>query len=117
MPLVLTPEMIGHLYDFYCTTEPFSQWNMPPSEDCKFLVIKSPDRYAHYQMIDGTHHIAISSRWVDRVDSLSVTLCHEMVHLHIRSAGIKQRNAHGRAFHKLADLVCQHHPEFDRLNF
>jgi hypothetical protein len=109
--------MIAHAYDYLCCTEPFCKWNMPSSDDVKFLVIKNPDRFAHYQMVNDVHHIAVSTRWVNRTDSLLVTLAHEMVHLHARSAGIRQRNAHGRAFHALADLVCQHHPEFDRLNF
>lgn len=113
----LTPELLGHAYDYLCCTEPFSKWNMPPSEDIKFLVIKTADRFAHYQLVDGVHNIAVSTRWVNRHQSLLSTLSHEMVHLHVRSAGIRQRNAHGKVFQRLADEVCKHHVEFDRLNF
>jgi hypothetical protein len=117
MSLALTPEMLAHAYEYLCCTLPFSKWNMPPSEDIKFLVIRSADRYAHYQLVNDIHHIAVSVRFVNRHQTLLSTLSHEMVHLHVRSAGIRQRHAHGRAFQRLADEVCFHHPEFDRLNF
>ena len=114
--MTLTAEMLAAAYDYLCFTSPFDKW-MPPSDEVKFLVIKSTDRYAHYQMIDDVHHIAVSTRFVDRHMTLLSTMAHEMIHLHIRSSGIRQRNAHGRAFQRLADEVCSHHPEFDRLNF
>ncbi len=117
MSLKLTPDMLAHCYDYLCCTPPFTKWNMPPSEDIKFLVIKTADRYAHYQMVNNVHNIAVSVRWVGRHQTLLSTLAHEMVHLHIRSAGIRQRHAHGGAFQRLADEVCKEHVEFDRLNF
>jgi hypothetical protein len=41
---------------------PFDRWNLPPSEDIKFSIIKKADRYAHYQMVNGVHHIAVSTK-------------------------------------------------------
>ena len=117
MSLTLTPEMLAHAYDYLCCTSPFKKWNMPPSEDIKFLVIKSADRFAHYQLVNDVHNIAMSTKFVGRHQTLLSTLGHEMVHLHIRSSGIRQRNAHGKVFQKLADEVCKAHIEFDRLNF
>jgi hypothetical protein len=117
MSLALTPEMLAHAYEYLCCSEPFIKFNMPPADDCKFLVIKTSDRFAHYQLVGDVHHIAVSTKFVDRHITLLSTMSHEMVHLHIRRSGIRQRHAHGRAFSKLADLVCSHHPEFDRLNF
>lgn len=117
MSIQLNVEMLAHAYDYLCCTAPFDKWNMPPSEDIKFLVIKSPDRYAHYQLVRDVHNIAVSTKWVNRHQSLLSTMAHEMVHLHIRSAGIRQRHAHGKAFQRLADEVCKCHVEFDRLNF
>lgn len=116
MTLPLTPEALAAAYDYLCEFPPFSKWNMPHSEDVKFLVIRQADRYAHYQMVDGVHNIAVSVKWVGRHDSLLSTLCHEMIHLHTRATKMRMRNAHGRAFQGLADQVCAIHG-FDRLLF
>jgi hypothetical protein len=116
MPLPLNVEMLACAYDYLCCVPPFSRWNMPPSEDVKFLIIRQADRYAHYQMVNGVHHIAVSSKFVGRHESLISTLAHELIHLHMRAARISSRNPHGKAFQKLADEVCKIH-EFDRLTF
>lgn len=112
----LNAEMLACAYDYLCCSPPFDTWNMPPSEDVRFLVIRSPDRYAHYQMVDGVHHIAVSKRYVGRHESLISTMAHEMIHLHCRAARIQMRNPHGRAFQAFADEVCKIH-EFDRKIF
>jgi hypothetical protein len=112
----LNVEMLAHAYDYLCCQKPFNTWNLPPSEDVKFLVIRSPDRYAHYQMVGGVHHIAVSTKFVGRHEVLIATIAHELVHLHIRAARIPMRTPHGKAFQKLADEVCRAH-DFDRLTF
>lgn len=115
MALTLTVEMLAHAYDYLACQKPFSDW-MPPSEEVKFLVIRQPDRYAHYQMVDGVHHIAVSTKYVGRHETLLSTMAHEMIHLHCKAAGIRMRNPHGKAFQKFADEVCKIH-DFDRLTF
>lgn len=115
MTLHLTVSALAAAYDYLCEFEPFSKWNMPPSEDVKFNIIRA-DHYAHYQMVDGVHHISISAKLVGRHESLMSTLSHEMAHLHIRAANIPMRTPHGKAFQKLADEICKIH-EFDRLAF
>ena len=116
MALTLTPEMLAHIFDFLACQKPFSAWNLPPSEDVTFLVIRKADRYAHYQMVDGVHTIAVSAKFVGRHETLLSTMAHEMIHLHCVAAGIRMRNPHGKAFQKLADEVCKIH-EFDRRIF
>jgi len=116
MPLPLNVEMLALAYDYLCCLPPFSKWNMPPSEDVKFIVIRAPDRYAHYQMVDGVHSIAVSTKFVGRHENLLSTMSHEMIHLHMKAARMSARNPHGKAFQKLADEVCKIH-DFDRLTF
>jgi hypothetical protein len=116
VPIALNTEMLAHAYDYLCCQKPFSAWNLPHSEDVKFLVIRSADRYAHYQMVGGVHHIAVSTKFVGRHEVLIATVAHELIHLHCRAARIPMRNPHGRAFQKLADEVCKLH-DFDRLTF
>lgn len=116
MTLTLTPEALAAAYDYLCEFPPFDKWNMPHSEDVKFLVTRHDDRFAHYQMVDGIHNIAISTKFVNRHDSLLSTMSHEMIHLHTRATKMRMRNVHGRAFQMMADEVCTIHG-FDRLNF
>jgi predicted SprT family Zn-dependent metalloprotease len=116
MALLLNAEMLAHAYDYLCCQPPFNKWNLPPSEDVRFSVIKKRDRYAHYQMKCGVHHIVFSSRYVGRHEVLIATMAHELIHLHMESLCMDTRNPHGAAFHKFADRICKIH-EFDRLVF
>lgn len=116
MPLPLNKETLAAAYDYLCELPPFNKWNLPHSEDVKFSVIRKSDRFAHYQMVGGVHHIAVSSMFVGRHESLLSSLSHEMVHLHIEASGMSTDNPHDAVFHKLADKVCKLH-DFDRLTF
>jgi predicted SprT family Zn-dependent metalloprotease len=115
MPFALTPEALAAAYDYLCEFPPFSKWNMPPSEDVKFRVLKTKDRTAHYSGSDG-HEIAVSSAYVARHEMLLSSMAHEMIHLHCHQTCWNRRNPHDRAFQKFADRVCKVH-EFDRLTF
>lgn len=115
MTLPLTPEMLAHAYDYLCCCQPFNKMNMPHSEDVRFSIGRRKDRFAHYQMIGGAHHIELSSRFVGRHITLLSTLSHEMGHLYLEQNCID--DGHGPGFQKLADRICKYHPEFDRLNF
>jgi hypothetical protein len=111
MTLPLSRDVLAAAYDYLCTTQPFSEWNLPDSEDVKFRVIKSPDVRGWYLLgQDGSHTIAISSRCIGRTQSLIETVAHEMVHLHQGDVKMDTPNAqHNRAFWKLADIVCEAH--------
>lgn len=116
MALTLTAEMLSHAYDYLACQKPFNGWNLPPSEDIKFAVVRRKDRFAHYQMKAGEHHIVFSSHYVGRHEVLIATMAHEMIHLHAELAGMATNNPHDAAFQKIADRVCKIH-EFDRLIF
>jgi hypothetical protein len=55
MTLPLTVATLAHAYDYLCEFPPFDKWNLPPSEEVKFSIIKKADRYAHYQFVNGVH--------------------------------------------------------------
>jgi hypothetical protein len=111
MTLPLNRETIAACYDFLCTTPPFNGWNLPPSEDVKFRVVRSPDVRGWYMLgHDNSHTIAISSRCIGRTNSLVETLAHEMIHLHMGHTGMANGRAeHPRSFWILADKVCAVH--------
>jgi hypothetical protein len=116
MTLPLTTDMLAAAYEYLCCAPPFSKWNMPPSEDVKFKVIKHKDRQAHYYTFGDVHHIEISSHFVGSHNNILATMSHEMIHLHISQACLKQRGHHDKTFNKYADRVCKIHG-FDRLVF
>ena len=115
--MLLTGEMLASAYDYLCCHPPFSKMNMPHSEDVRFTIINKSDRFAHYQLVEGVHNIAVSKRFVGRHIMLLSTLSHEMAHLYMQQNCIIGRDVHGKGFQKLADRICKYHPEFDRLNF
>lgn len=117
MAIPLTPEALAAAYDYLCEFPPFSKWNLPPSEDVKFVVSKHKDRFAHYQIIGGVHHIVVSSRNVNRHIALLCAIAHELVHLYLEVNCLDGKSPHGKAFHRLADRVCKSHVEFDRNTF
>ena len=116
MTLPLTKEVIAAAYDYLCELPPFSEWNLPSSEDIKFKIIKSKDRTAHYCHSKGVHEIAISSAYVGEHIMLLSSLAHEMTHLHTQRTCWNRRNPHDATFQAYADQICLIH-NFDRLTF
>lgn len=113
---ILTKAMLAQAYDYLCEWPPFSKWNMPPSEDVKFGVIKRKDIYAQFYTLDKIPCIEVSAGRVGAHQILLSTLAHEMLHLHMHTSCPDSGKPHGKAFQKFADRVCKIHG-FDRLNF
>lgn len=116
MTLPLTVESLAAAYDYLCEFPPFSKWNMPPSEDVSFKVLKTKDRTAHYVKISKGHEIAMSSAYVGSHEMLLSSMAHEMLHLHCSQTCWNRRNPHDAAFQRFADRICKIHG-FDRLLF
>jgi hypothetical protein len=117
LTLALNKERLALCYDFLEETVPFCDWNMPPSEHVEFRLVRSLDTRGWYNTIKGKHVIAISTNCVGTVKTLFEVMAHEMVHLHQADVGMETPHAqHNRAWHKLADKVCQCHG-YDRLLF
>lgn len=113
MTLSLTPEMLAAAYDYLRTTKPFSGWNLPDSEDVKFIVVRSMTDFARYRWDGKQHTISVSSLSVAYTATLLEKLGHEAIHLHLEDTGMESRTGNGRthnnAFRKLAARACKIH--------
>jgi hypothetical protein len=109
--------MLAAAYDYFAASVPFNSWNLPPSEEVKFIVIRDPHTAGYHKMVDGKHIIGISSGSIGRTYSLMEVMAHEMIHTHQRETSMETKGAvHNSAFQKLAERVCKVHG-FDPLLF
>lgn len=115
MTLPLNRDTLAAAYDYLVTTPPFSRWNMPESEEIRFVVDRHPGRCGGYRRENGRHVILISSRCVGFSDTLIRCMAHEMVHLHQGDVKMETGAEHNRAFWKLAERVCKVHGFDERL--
>lgn len=112
MSISLNPERLALLYEFLAECHPFCDWNMPPSDEVKFVVTRSKKTRGHYrEWRDGRkqwHEIGISVNCCGWIYTLAEVMAHEMVHLH--QATTKPRSdtpgvEHNAAFFKCAEQV------------
>ena len=113
MTLPLTPETLAAAYEYLLTTPPYSGWNLPDSEDVKFIVNrKLRKKFAQYQWNGERHTIAMSAASIGHTATLIEALAHETIHLYLEHMGWESRgneSVHNPAFQKLAAKVCKFH--------
>lgn len=113
MTLPITKEVLAAAYDYLASTEPFSRWNLPDSDDVAFSVVRSTKEFAHYKWDGRRHTIAVSARAVGHTATLLTVMAHEILHLHLEATGMESKggdeNTHNMAFRKLAAQVCKVH--------
>lgn len=109
MSLILTRETLGAAYDLLELTAPFDKWNLPPSEEVKFVLTKDKHRRAECMVEGPDYTISVSAVCIGRLDSLLESVAHEMVHLHMWRQSINEKDYHGPGFRKLAGQVCKVH--------
>ncbi len=109
MPITLTSETLIAAYDLLELTEPFCRWNLPPSDSVKFEITPKKDRHGECDVVGPDVYIRISPHYVGRMDSLIITMAHEMIHLYMYHSQITEPNPHGPGYRKLAALVCREH--------
>ena len=109
MTLPLSPDILRAAYDYLSTTSPFTRWNLPDSDDVKFIVMRDRNLCGWHEIDRKKHTIAISSHFVGRSLSLIETMAHEMIHVHQVNSGMSTGGEHNRAFKKLAARVCKIH--------
>lgn len=109
MAIFLDRSVLAAAYDYLNTTDPFRKWNLPPSEDVKFKVVRSPAVRGWYRLDKAGHVIAVSSRCIGHTLSLMAVMGHEMIHLHEAHAGACGRGEHSAAFNRWAEQVCRAH--------
>lgn len=108
MALHLTPQLLEAVYELLRLTAPIKRWNLPHADVVEFHVTKHTDRSGDY--VDGgeCHVIRISSVYHSTLQSLTLTMAHEMCHLQQRRTAPRE-GVHGKEFKRLARLVCRHH--------
>jgi hypothetical protein len=110
MALPLNAEMLASAYDYFCATPPFNKWNLPPSEEVSFKVVRDPHTAGWHKMVGDKHIIGISSGAIGRTHSLMEVMAHELIHAHQRETAMETKGAvHNAAFNKLAARVCAIH--------
>lgn len=109
MGIKLTPEVLAAAYDLLLTLEPFVEWNLPPSEDVRFKVIRSVNNRGWYKFDNNWHTIAISQRCVGHTISLIEVMAHEMLHLHQRHNCLETSGMHNKSFLLEAERICAIH--------
>ncbi|WP_448043805.1 hypothetical protein [Bradyrhizobium liaoningense] len=112
MPLPLTSETLAAAYDYLKTTPPFRGWNMPESDEVKFIVAKFRDDFAQYRWDGKQHTVSVSVNAVGQTSTLIEKMAHEMIHLHLEDSKMETRgtkNTHSIWFRKFAAQVCRIH--------
>lgn len=110
MKLVITPQNLAAAYDYLSETKPFVGWNLPPSEDIKFKVVRTRPKFAEaFHMKDGSIVIEFSQPMTRTTDTLMRTMAHEMIHVYEYYHRIKTASDHGASFMKMAEQVCAVH--------
>jgi hypothetical protein len=116
MALHITPEIVCHAYELLRATPPFKRWKLPPSDDIEVQIVTAKEYVG--EVTTGLEHIKlrISLQHVGSLNNLLYTLAHEMCHIKQYLDGAPKLD-HGPSFQKLADRVCKHHRNFDRVGF
>jgi hypothetical protein len=113
MTLPLSPEILAAAYDYLLTTPPFSNWNLPDSEEASFKLSRRKKEFGRYQLIEGRHTITASIHSIAHTYTLMRFMAHEMVHLHLQIMGWESRSqseeVHNAAFGKFAAQICKVH--------
>lgn len=99
----ITARSIRALYSAYRLLPPFNHWHLPPAYEIKFSVTHDED-YAG-GLDDDPLRMYISDARQSHLNTVTVTIMHEMVHLHLFRSGHKKWNEHGREFRSLAKQI------------
>ena len=75
----------------------------------EFRVIKDKTCYGWYNVENGKHVIAISEAKNGLLNTVLMTVAHEMVHMIQHRNCTLTNNHHDRTFHRLAKKVCDIH--------
>lgn len=118
MTLILTKDILRASYALLVVTPPFIKWNLPDPEDVQFNVTRGKWYYGDWNRKRGKPHcIRVSSGGNGQLTTLNETMAHEMIHLHIHQANIRDTSDHGKVFRRYAAQVCKVHTCFDPKRF
>lgn len=113
MSIRISLPIIEQTYELLRETAPFKRWRLPPADDISFSITRDRGSRGEFYLVDGkTPTIGVNDMSHHTLDELLRTVAHEMCHLRLHLLGARKDVHHGRAFKRLAHLVCHHH-QFD----
>jgi len=74
----ITEDSLAALYTAFIQIEPFASFPFPPAKRVEFLVSNDPDIYGEYE--PEPHKITISKGRCSHLNTVIITLLHEMIH-------------------------------------
>lgn len=91
-------------YDYLLCTRPFRRWGLPHSDNIEFHILRTSQIFGDF---NPPNIFRVSAALVARTDTLMQLMAHELVHLrqHIRGLPVN----HGKAFKRIATVVCREH--------
>lgn len=107
--LHLTPATVEATYELLLTTLPFRRWKLPPADDIEFRVGLSRTYRALYEREGAQHWITVSARLIDTLPELTMTMAHELVHVHLFDICPRDRDPHNKRFQNIAAHICRRH--------
>lgn len=100
----ITVKSIRALYSAYRLLPPFNTWHLPPAYDLKFKIVHDDD-YAGGIDEEPQLTMYISVNRQSFLQPVTVTIMHEMVHLHLLKMKDPKWAEHGREFKKCAKQI------------
>lgn len=97
-------------YELLRNTKPYSGWSLPHADEVEFHVVPMKGRdQADYHWNGTRHVIRLNSRKHHTIESMLMTLRHEMIHAREKILCLRFDVAHGRDFNRMASQVCRLH--------
>ncbi len=105
--LHVTPEMMEQTYDLLRITKPFRIWKLPDPDGIRFHVTKDNGEFASFDVKGGHPVICVTLHTARTLNSLTMHLAHEMIHLYQWKLKLPQN--HGNHFQICKARVCKEH--------
>lgn len=107
MSLRVDAARIAAVYEMWRAFPPFSRWNLPPSSEVAFHVLRTNQLDGDWWYDGERHHIRVSAVRHAHMVSLLDTVAHEMVHLHQHQSGTATNAVHNADFRRIAGRICK----------
>ena len=86
----ITPKILESIYLTLAKCEPFTKWDLPPSELCRFEVVDDYTVMATYEYDDSLarpHIFSLSKARCGHLYTLIISMAHEMLHCSRHKSG------------------------------
>lgn len=104
----ITPKTLEGIYLSLARCEPFTKWDLPPSELCRFEVVDDHSVMATYEYDESLarcHIFSISKARCGHYDTVVRSMAHEMIHCSRHKTG--KWTLHDATFKRRKHLVGQ----------